>query len=212
MLVECATWEGGASGSTEPNCRSFKQSDPGIVDDPVEDDLALLKNGDDDAWKAVLNDFGAGFCRLRRRVWGEEPAASLEAVQDALALSFEKLRSGSFDKSGVRHLRNYIYTLLKLRRHVTRNSRPLPVDHLVDPNSFATTGDAPDSLHSHIDLPSLKRIISERLNDGEQQVINLAFLSDPPASNVQIASELKIAYGTVCSRKQSGLRKLRPHL
>ncbi len=177
-------------------------------DQTTQELLQQAAQGDESAWRTIVNEYMPRVFGLIRSKCGNDDLAA-EITQSAFATVAEKI--GSYDESGRFEQWLFRIAVNRLRDEMRRRGRqatPVEEQALVGLAGAAESNDdAPSSgLALSDDLAALRTAL-ERLSDIDQRVIHLRHVGG--LSFRQIAEVLSEPQGTVLARHFRALKKLR---
>jgi RNA polymerase sigma-70 factor (ECF subfamily) len=170
-----------------------------MVDPPNEAEIvARARSGDDDAWEVLVRLHQEPVFRLAYLLIGD-PDDARDIAQEAFIRTYQHL--DQFDET--RPLRPW---LMRVSSNLARNRKRALSRYWRNLERAARQQPAEQATLDPGDVEELWQAI-RRLKHADQQVIYLRYFLD--VSEVEMASTLEIARGTVKSRLHRALRRLR---
>jgi RNA polymerase sigma-70 factor (ECF subfamily) len=172
-------------------------SDEGLV--------SAMAAGDQDALATLNQRYGRALCAVAARILRDEADAE-EVAADVL---WQLWREASRFDRGRGSVGAWIMMTVRSRAIDRLRARKAREPRAGDPAEPAPTNDPSNEIHSAERRSKVEGALAT-LNDGERDLLRLAYFSD--LSQSEIAKRTSIPLGTVKSRMRAGLIRLRDTL
>jgi RNA polymerase sigma-70 factor, ECF subfamily len=190
-----------AEARGEPAARPDPSPPPGDDTDHLEQLLALVARGDQDAYESLYDKLSGPAYGLVRKVL-RDPAQSEEVTQEVMlevwraAARFDPARGSATTWALTIAHRRAVDRVRSETASAEREQRSAP---------FPVTDDVAETVEASMDAEQVRRCL-EGLTELQREAITLAYYGG--FTYPQVATKLEIALGTVKTRIRDGLTRL----